>query len=341
MQASSDRELLNSEQLERVGMNRPGLWWALALQLLGLLLFVLFCTFVVPRLGEELSDNGRIALGLALSLIPAILWLAVFYGFDRIEPEPKQNVIVTFVVALIFFAAVARPVLGGLFQIDAWLDNTWWSRVLGGILVVGVFEMYLIFLVVRYLPFEMAEFDERVDGVLYAVAAGLGVATAVNFSYVIDHGGVDLGIGSLRMVVNTLAYASFAGILGYFIGQAKFERTPAWYMPVGLLLAATLSGLLFATLERPANALQPGLPWGDLLLASFVAVASLLLVFWFVARANEETLRIARGEAAPTVPKVATQPVTSPAPAFAQPVAASDNPAKPEKGAPVEPASGE
>lgn len=326
---TSNKELLNSDELERVGMNRPGLWWALALQLLGLLLFVLFCSFVVPTLGENLGDRGRIALGVALSLIPAILWLAVFYGFDRIEPEPKQGVIVTFVVALFFFAALAPLVFDGIFQIDAWLDNSWWSRVLGGILVVGIFEQYLVFLVVRYLPFESPEFDERVDGVLYAVAAGLGVATAVNFFYVIDHGGVDMGIGSLRMVVNTLAYASFAGVLGYFIGQAKFERTPVWYLPAGLLLAATLNGLLFAALERPANALQPGLPWGDLLLASIVAVASLLLVFWFVARANEETLRIARGESAPAAPRAVTQP--APTPPAMQPVAAA------EKGAPDEP----
>jgi len=291
-----------SARLERIATNRVGLWWALALQLLGLLLFVLFCNMVAPALGQNLGDGGRIALGLVLSLIPALLWLGIFYGFDRIEPEPKQMVLVTFVAGALLFAALQRPVLHGIFQIDEWLYTTWWSRLLGGALVVGVFEQYLVFLAVRYIAFENPEFDERVDGVIYAIAAGLGIATVVNFLYVVEGGGVDIGIGSLRMVVHTLAYGSFAGVMGFFIGQARFEKTPIWYLPAGLGIAALMNGLLFAVLERGQSGLQPGLPWSDLLLAAVVALVALLLVFWLVARANEETLRIARGEALPARP---------------------------------------
>lgn len=326
--------------LERIATNRVGLWWALALQLFGLLLFVLLCNFIVPSLGQNLDERGRIALGFVLALIPALLWLGIFYGFDRIEPEPKQMVIVTFVAGALLFAALQRPVLYGLFQVDQWLLQTWWSRLLGGTLVVGVFEQYLVFLAVRYIAFEHPEFDERVDGVIYAIAAGLGVATVVNFLYVVDRGGVDLGIGSLRMVVNTLAYGSFAGVMGFFIGQARFERTPIWYLPAGLGIAALMNGLLFGALERDQGTLQPGMPWGDLLMASIVALAALLLVFWLVARANEETLRIARGEALPVSPR--TERVSAP-PFVVQPAAAgSESPghrSQQEKGAPPADAS--
>lgn len=333
-----------SARLERIATNRAGLWWALALQLLGLLLFVLFCNFIAPSLGENLDDRGRVALGFALSLIPAILWLSVFYGFDRIEPEPKQMVIVTFVAGALLFGALHQPVLQGLFQINQWLFNSDWSRLLGGVLVVGIFEMYLVFLAVRYVAFESPEFDERVDGVIYAVAAGLGVATVINFLYVADRGGVDMGIGSLRMVINTLAYASFSGMLGFFIGQAKFERTPIWYLPAGLSVAALMNGVLFTLLERGSDSLHAGLPWSDLLLAALVALIALLLVFSLIARANEETLRIAHGEAAPAAPRAhgEGQPSRPFGGLFgAQPVAASlaePSPTKPpEKGAPPPP----
>lgn len=313
----------SAARLERIATNRVGLWWALALQLLGLLAFVLFCNLVAPALGQNLGEGGRIALGFVLSLIPALLWLGIFYGFDRIEPEPKQMVIVTFVAGALLFAGLQRPILHGLFQIDEWLYATWWSRFLGGALVVGVFEQYLVFLAVRYIAFENPEFDERVDGVIYAIAAGLGVATVTNFLYVVGGGGVDIGIGSLRMVVNTLAYGSFAGVLGFFIGQARFEKTPIWYLPAGLGIAALMSGLLFAVLEREQSALQPGLPWSDLLVAAIVAVVALLLVFWLVARANEETLRIAHGEALPAQP--GPKPSLAPG-AGALPIAASIDP---------------
>ncbi len=285
------------DRLERVATNRIGLWWALALQLLGLLLFVLVFNFVLPSLGDELGQPGRIALGLVFSLVPAALWLVVFYGFDRAEPEPKHLVLRVFLGGAVLFAALSTPVLDRFFQIDAWLYATWWSRLLGGILIVGLIEQSIVYLAVRALAFEHPEFDERVDGVIYAVAAGLGVATVINFQYVLERGGVDLDIGSVRMVVNTLAYASFAGLLGYFIGQARFERVPWYYLPLGLLAAATLNGLLFYFLEGQSTGLSGGKPWGDLLLAAVVALFALLLVFLLVARANEETLRVARGAA--------------------------------------------
>lgn len=316
-------------RLERVATNRMGLWWALALEFLGLLAFVLIFNFLLPTLGESLNTPALIGLGLLFSLVPALLWLGFFYGFDRTEPEPKAMVLNVFLLGALLFAALHGPLLQGLLGVDGWLHNSWWSRLLGGILVVGVFEQALVYATVRFLVFDNPEFDERVDGVVYAVAAGLGMATVINFTYVLDRGGVDLGIGSVRMVVNALAYASFAGVLGYFIGQARFEKTPWFYLPLGLSLAALLNGLLFFFLERSSSGLAGGAAWGDLVLAASVAVASLIGVFWLVARANEETLRVLRGEPLPArprkeIPEAPEAPVRiyGGAPAFAAPAAA-------------------
>lgn len=299
-----------SRRLERVATNSAGLWWALALEILGLLLFVLIFNFVLPSLGDNLGDSARIALGLFFAIAPALLWLGFFYGFDRLEPEPKRMVMATFAGGAIVFAALAGPLLNRVFGVDQWLAATWWSRLLGGVLVVGVIEQYLVYLAVRYLVFEHPEFDERVDGVVYAVAAGLGVATVINFEYVWARGGVDLDIGSVRMVINALAYASFAGVLGYFIGQARFERVPWYYLPLGLLAAASLNGLLFFVLEQPSTGLAASKPWGSLALAAGVALGGLLIVFWLVARANEETLRVLHG--APARPGPAPAPTPRP-----------------------------
>jgi len=303
IKANGDANMEDTQRLERMATNSGGLWWALALEIVGLLLFVIIFNFIFPSLGDTLSDGARVALGLLFALVPALLWLGFFYGFDRLEPEPRRMVIATFAGGAILFAALAGTLLNHVFGVEQWLAATWWSRLLGGVLVVGVIEQYMVFLAVRYLVFEHPEFDERVDGVIYAVAAGLGVATVINFQYVLAHGGVDLDIGSVRMVINALAYASFAGVLGYFIGQARFERVPWYYLPLGLLAAATLNGLLFFVLERPSTGLAAGKPWASLALAAGVALVALLIVFWLVARANEETLRVLYGAApAPSAP---------------------------------------
>lgn len=278
---------------EQIAHNRRSLWLASLIVLAGLLAFVALFNFVFPDLGNQLGDLSLIGLGLLMSLLPAGLWLVFFHRLDRIEPEPKQKLLGIFVLGALVAAAVGQPLLARFFRIDDWLYASGVTQLLGGILLVGFVQEFVVYLVVRYGIYSDPEFDERVDGVIYAVAAGLGLATVLNFNYVIDHGGVDLDIGSVRMVVNALAHASFAGVLGYCLGQARFEKTPPAYLPTGLAIAALLNGLFFFLEDQVTAAGFQVNPWYGLLLATIVAGLTLLVVFWLVNRANEETLRLA------------------------------------------------
>ena len=284
-------------RLTRVAHNRRGLWVSALIELLGLLAFVLFFNFVWPNLGATLNDTALILLGLALALVPAVLWLFFFRRLDRLEPEPKQMLLTVFLLGALVTAALLRPILQGIFNIDDWLQSSWWLQLLGGILVVGFVEQTLVYLTVRLGIYSHREFDERVDGIIYGIAAGLGLATVLNFLYVMEGSGVDLDIGSIRIVVNALAYASFGGLVGYFIGQARFEKTPPTYLPIGIMIAATFNGLFFFLLDRTQGNDLYYNPWIDLILAAIVAGATLALLFRLVERANEETLRVAGADA--------------------------------------------
>ncbi|MDI9546522.1 MAG: PrsW family glutamic-type intramembrane protease [Chloroflexota bacterium] len=309
MQASytADNEL---NRLERVAHNRRGLWFAVIIALAGLLAFVAVFNLVIPNFGAGLDGVPLIGLGLLFALVPAVLWLLLFYRLDRLEPEPKQMVFNVFLLGIFVTAALHAPILDGVFAVNEWLYANWWSQLLGNILVIGFVEQIIVWGIVRYTVFSHPEFDERVDGVIYAIAAGLGVATVLNFQYVLSRGGVDLSIGSIRMVVTSMAQASFAGVLGYFIGQARFERTPVYYMPLGLTVAATINGLFAFLLERTSAGALNSYPWTDLLLAAAVAAISMAVVFWLIARANEETLRLAQAQVPAYVPE---SPVAAPA----------------------------
>ena len=278
---------------EHIAHNRRGFWIAALIELVGLLIFVGLFNLLFDRIGDGLNGFTLIFLGLLMSLVPAVLWLGFFYRMDRLEPEPKQKLISVFILGALVTAGVAIPFLEGFFAIDSWLYDSFASQLVGGILLVGFVQEAVVYLVVRYGIYADPEFDERVDGVIYAIAAGLGLATVLNFKYVLDHGGVDLGIGSVRVVVTSLAHASFAGILGYFIGQARFEKTPPLYLPAGLALAALLNGVFFLLEDRVTAAGLSVNPWNGLLLALVVAGVCLATVFWLVNRSNEETLRVA------------------------------------------------
>jgi len=304
---TADNEL---NRLERVAHNRRGLWFAVIIALAGLLAFVAVFNLVIPNFGAGLDGVPLIGLGLLFALVPAVLWLLLFYRLDRLEPEPKQMVFNVFLLGIFVTAALHAPILDGVFAVNEWLYANWWSQLLGNILVIGFVEQVIVWGIVRYTVFSHPEFDERVDGVIYAIAAGLGVATVLNFQYVLSRGGVDLSIGSIRMVVTSMAQASFAGVLGYFIGQARFERTPVYYMPLGLTVAATINGLFAFLLERTSAGALNSYPWTDLLLAAAVAAISMAVVFWLIARANEETLRLAQAQVPAYVPE---SPVAAPA----------------------------
>lgn len=280
---------------EHIAHNRSGLWIASAFELIALLLFVLILRLADP-LAATLQGLPLIVLGLFMSILPAALWLGFFYRMDRLEPEPKEKLIAVFIVGALATGAIVIPLLEGFFQIDSWLDINLATQLFGGILLVGFLQEGIVYLTVRYAIYSDPEFDERVDGVLYAIAAGLGLATVVNFLYVIENGGVDLAIGSIRIVVTSLAHASFAGLLGYFLGQARFERTPPYYLPAGLALAALLNGVFFLVEDRISDAGLDVNPWNGLVLAAVFAVIVLGVVYYLIERANEETIRVSQRE---------------------------------------------
>jgi hypothetical protein len=117
----------------------------------------------------------------------------------------------------------------------------------------------------------------------------------LNIHYVVDSGGVDLAAGVLRIVVTAIAQASFAGITGYFLARAKFEDEPVWWLPLGLTTAAVLNGLFTVvrggvTRVGSAMAGRTATPWYSLVLATFVAGATLVVLIYLIRRANRMTV---------------------------------------------------
>lgn len=270
------------------------LWLATLAEIVLLLLFVLLVNAAVRFLPGKLSGAGLIGAGVVLALVPALLWLALFYQQDRLEPEPKTYIVRVFILGALLASAVGIPVIRDLFSVSRWLYSNTATHLLGSILVIGLVQEFLKYAAVRYSVFDSPEFDERVDGIVYATAAGLGFATMLNFDYVVSRGGVDLGIGAIRVVVTTLAHAGFAGVMGYVLGQAKFERTPLYYVPAGLALAAILNGVYFWVQDTVTVQGVRVNPWYGLVVAVIIAVLLLGVVFWLIRRANAETLALAR-----------------------------------------------
>lgn len=279
----------------RVTASRRGVWSSGVIQIAALVVFVLVVEVILSATPLVLDQSGLVLAGVVLAVIPALLWLTFFYAQDRLEPEPKGYVGGVFLLGGLLASAVGTPLLRDVFRTADWLGSSTITTILGSILVVGMVQEFLKYAAVRYSIYQSREFDERVDGIIYGTAAGLGYATMLNIQFVIDSQGADLRAAMIRIVVTALAQASFSGITGYFLARAKFEEEPVWWLPSGVVLAAVLNGV-FTYVRGEITTTRLSLsgggftPWPGLILATVVALAVLLLLGRLIQRANKLTL---------------------------------------------------
>lgn len=269
-------------------VTRKSLWSSNIWTFILLALF-LAVVYGIDRLVKPVFNSTELVIaGVVLAIIPAAIWIVFFYRQDKLEPEPKGLVLEVFILGGLLAGSLGIPLVK-LFDLPSWLYDSFWVNLVGAILIVGFTQEFLKFAAVRFSIFNSSEFDERIDGIIYATAAGLGYATALNIAYITSTGGVNLGMGAIRVVLTALAQASFAGVTGYFLGKEKLENKPAWWLPVGLLISAVLNGVfytLWGTMQRGTISVSGGFvnPWIGLVLAAAIALATTYILSSLIER---------------------------------------------------------
>jgi protease PrsW len=203
---------------------------------------------------------------LTIGLAPGLFWLWYFYSRDKYEPEPLS------LIARMFFLGMVAAIIA------YFLENLLISFVSGILfvaLVVPVVEELLKFFMVALFVYHDREFDEPMDGIVYATAAALGFATLENIVYVLDLQSLSSLIvtGSLRAILSVPAHALFAVIWGYSLGIAKFMPGGSRKNTViigGLLLAIGVHAVFNFMLEQSYTGLA-------------VALLLALPIIWWVA----------------------------------------------------------
>ncbi|HEX9372350.1 MAG TPA: PrsW family glutamic-type intramembrane protease [Roseiflexaceae bacterium] len=272
-----------------VNQPHPGFWRAGVIQIGGMAIFSVVVAFLAGLLGE-VSRPALILIGIFLAIVPSALWLIYFYRQDRLEPEPKMRIAFVFLLALLLTDAVGLRVINQLFEVSSWASIDTWTSLLVSILIKGFTYQAITYVAVRALVYATPEFDERMDGIVYGTVAGLGVATLLNLHYIIDNAGVALTPGVVYTVTTALAQASFGGLMGYFMAQAKFEHKPSWWVPLGVAAAAILNGLFGWLIGEVSAAGLTVLPWRSLAMGLAVALAVFFVLIVLMRRTTDVTL---------------------------------------------------
>lgn len=178
---------------------------------------------------------------IALAIAPGIaICLFIFYR-DVYNREPKLNLFVSFILGCV-------AIIPAVFFEDRFgftLDGTVGGTAIFAYAVVGFSEEFSKFLGLRLYSYQQKSFDEPLDGIVYAVMVSMGFATLENVLYVLQYAkqGQGYQIAFQRMFLSVPAHATFAVVMGYYVGKAKFDPKNGFsLMLMGLLGAIFFHG---------------------------------------------------------------------------------------------------
>jgi len=172
---------------------------------------------------------------LALALAPTTAVMLYIYLRDRHEPEPLGLLAISFLyggVSTIVTLLISLPV-NAIILTKADDDV---HQFINAFFKVALIEEFSKFFFVRFVLFYNKNFNEPYDGIVYAVMVSMGFATLENVIYVYQYG---VTAGIMRMFTAVPAHATFAIIMGYFLGKAKFTHRKILYFTIVSLLTAT------------------------------------------------------------------------------------------------------
>lgn len=164
---------------------------------------------------------------LVLAIAPGVFWLWFFWRKDKYEKEPLRLLLRTFLLG----AAVVLPI--------AFIEELFvFGEGIVAMMMVGFFEETAKFLPVYLYVYKRPEFNEVMDGIIYATAASLGFASLENLFYIYTFG-PSVMVG--RAIISTLGHVLFASFWGYSLGMKKITGKNT--VLVGLLFAMVAHGI--------------------------------------------------------------------------------------------------
>jgi len=177
---------------------------------------------------------------LALALAPGAAIGLYIYFKDKYEREPIGLVVKSFfmgVVSTVITFLISLPI-NWVIPIE---EKSLSEQAIHAFLLVALIEEFSKFIFVRWVLYPNKNFNEPFDGIVYAVSVSLGFAGLENILYVMNSEN-GLATGIMRMFTAVPAHATFAVLMGYFMGIAKCEKGKAHYVWYGLGAATLFHG---------------------------------------------------------------------------------------------------
>jgi RsiW-degrading membrane proteinase PrsW (M82 family) len=168
---------------------------------------------------------------LILSLAPVFIIGGYIYFRDKYEKEPVRLLL----LALFLGALTVIPVffleqfLYGFTHFFSGLAAAAWNAFMVAAFSEELFKYIFLYLLI----WKSREFNEKFDGIVYAVFISLGFAAVENVLYVLGNG---FGTGISRALTAVPAHAIFGITMGFYFGLAKFYSKKEFQLKLKALI---------------------------------------------------------------------------------------------------------
>ncbi len=157
------------------------------------------------------------------ALLPIAILVYCIYHKDKKSPEPTGQLVKAFL-----FGVLSVPVsfcmsmpLGSIGAYPAEATSILGSirtAFFGAAIPEEIAKFYMLWLLLRKNPY----FDEKMDGIVYAVCVSLGFATLENIMYLFSSAGTYLSVGITRAIFVVPGHFCFGILMGYYYSLTKF-----------------------------------------------------------------------------------------------------------------------
>lgn len=186
-----------------------------------------------------------------LASAPVLIIIGYIYFRDKYEKEP----IGLLLLAIIAGAAIIPPAIYFEKSMSQFGSGPFFTA----FFVASLIEELLKYLVVLLLFFKRKSFNEKFDGIVYAVFVSIGFAWLENIFYV-----QEAKIGYLRAITAVPGHAIWGIAMGYHLGLAKFlPKRKTYHLFLAFFIPFLMHGIYdyFAMVNTT---------WGFILFVPFV-----------------------------------------------------------------------
>lgn len=221
---------------------------------------------------------------IALAVLPALILIYYVYQQDKLQREPTRNLVKAFFYggASVFaslFISVPLMRLGAFSQEIHSMGDAFRTAFFGAAIPEETAKLLMLWLFLR----KCKDFDERMDGIVYAVCVGMGFAAFENIEYLFAAGSGWFTVGLSRSLTAIPGHFGFAVIMGYYYSLHAFDgyRAPGagWKMWVYPVIGHGVYDWIAMTQEVAPE------------LSGVIAISILLLCFWLLKWARKHMAR--------------------------------------------------